>query len=218
MCAWCINCAFVQRVTFFYLTPLQGQTRTLQVGLVLSGREGLQLPPQSGGQGEHFLLVAIHCCLSCFFVFSSPRLRVLVAAGAAADARGPGAGSGPFLRLGRGLRGRKSGLPRVPLHPGGAAQGAEPHLPADRHQAGEGARLLHLFAPSSACFFSTCLGCKDAFRPPQDTWLYHLAVAAGSSSGSFKVGTEYEQLIGQLLDAEGDPGEESQPSLDCVVI
>lgn len=40
--------------------------------------------------------------------------------------------------------------------------------------------------------------------------MYHLAVAAGSS-GTFKVGTEYEQLIGQLLDAEGDPGEESQP-------
>lgn len=40
----------------------------------------------------------------------------------------------------------------------------------------------------------------------QDTWLYHLAVAAGSSA-TFKVGTEYEQLIGKLLDAEGGPGE-----------
>ncbi|XP_062973619.1 pleckstrin homology domain-containing family H member 1 isoform X2 [Elgaria multicarinata webbii] len=35
------------------------------------------------------------------------------------------------------------------------------------------------------------------------TWLYHLTVAAGSSSA--KVGTAYEQLIGKLLDAEGDP-------------
>lgn len=40
----------------------------------------------------------------------------------------------------------------------------------------------------------------------QDTWLYHLTVAAGSSA-TFKVGTEYEQLIGKLLDAEGGPGE-----------
>uniref|UniRef100_A0A8D3ANX0 Pleckstrin homology domain containing, family H (with MyTH4 domain) member 1 n=1 Tax=Scophthalmus maximus TaxID=52904 RepID=A0A8D3ANX0_SCOMX len=37
-----------------------------------------------------------------------------------------------------------------------------------------------------------------------DTWLYHLTVAAGSCA-TFKVGTEYEQLIGKLLDAEGDP-------------
>lgn len=36
--------------------------------------------------------------------------------------------------------------------------------------------------------------------------MYHLAVAAGSSA-TFKVGTEYEQLIGKLLDAEGGPGE-----------
>lgn len=38
--------------------------------------------------------------------------------------------------------------------------------------------------------------------------MYHLAVAAGSSA-TFKVGTEYEQLIGKLLDAEGGPGEKS---------
>ncbi|XP_075783503.1 pleckstrin homology domain-containing family H member 1 isoform X3 [Pelodiscus sinensis] len=37
----------------------------------------------------------------------------------------------------------------------------------------------------------------------KDTWLYHLTVAAGSSNA--KVGTAYEQLIGKLLDAEGDP-------------
>lgn len=30
------------------------------------------------------------------------------------------------------------------------------------------------------------------------------------------MGTEYEQLIGQLLDAEGDPGEESQPTLGSI--
>ncbi|XP_076978910.1 pleckstrin homology domain-containing family H member 1 isoform X2 [Tamandua tetradactyla] len=37
----------------------------------------------------------------------------------------------------------------------------------------------------------------------KDTWLYHLTVAAGVSSA--KVGTAYEQLIGKLLDGEGDP-------------
>ncbi|MGH0187310.1 UNVERIFIED_CONTAM: hypothetical protein FKN15_024686 [Acipenser sinensis] len=42
-------------------------------------------------------------------------------------------------------------------------------------------------------------------KQEKDTWLYHLTVAAGSSGGS-KVGTEYEQLIGKLLDQEGDPG------------
>ncbi|KAJ7344725.1 hypothetical protein JRQ81_000675 [Phrynocephalus forsythii] len=40
-------------------------------------------------------------------------------------------------------------------------------------------------------------------KQEKDTWLYHLTVAAGSSSS--KVGTAYEQLIGKLLDAEGDP-------------
>ncbi|XP_066492806.1 pleckstrin homology domain-containing family H member 1 [Tiliqua scincoides] len=39
-------------------------------------------------------------------------------------------------------------------------------------------------------------------KQEKDTWLYHLTVAAGSSSA--KVGTAYEQLIGKLLDAEGD--------------
>ncbi|XP_023611618.1 LOW QUALITY PROTEIN: pleckstrin homology domain-containing family H member 1 [Myotis lucifugus] len=37
----------------------------------------------------------------------------------------------------------------------------------------------------------------------KDTWLYHLTVATGGSSA--KVGTAYEQLIGKLMDAEGDP-------------
>ncbi|CAK6431981.1 unnamed protein product [Pipistrellus nathusii] len=37
----------------------------------------------------------------------------------------------------------------------------------------------------------------------KDTWLYHLTVAAGGSSA--KVGTAYEQLIGKLMDDEGDP-------------
>uniref|UniRef100_A0A3Q2Q4X7 Pleckstrin homology domain containing, family H (with MyTH4 domain) member 1 n=1 Tax=Fundulus heteroclitus TaxID=8078 RepID=A0A3Q2Q4X7_FUNHE len=37
-----------------------------------------------------------------------------------------------------------------------------------------------------------------------DTWLYHLTVAAGSNA-TLKVGTEYEQLIGKLMDVEGDP-------------
>uniref|UniRef100_H9GAG7 Pleckstrin homology, MyTH4 and FERM domain containing H1 n=1 Tax=Anolis carolinensis TaxID=28377 RepID=H9GAG7_ANOCA len=42
-------------------------------------------------------------------------------------------------------------------------------------------------------------------KQEKDTWLYHLTVAAGSSKSSAKVGTAYEQLIGKLLDAEGDP-------------
>ncbi|KAM5273626.1 pleckstrin homology domain-containing family H member 1 [Ctenodactylus gundi] len=37
----------------------------------------------------------------------------------------------------------------------------------------------------------------------KETWLYHLTVAAGGSSA--KVGTVYEQLIGKLMDGEGDP-------------
>ncbi|XP_054469805.1 pleckstrin homology domain-containing family H member 1 [Anoplopoma fimbria] len=41
-------------------------------------------------------------------------------------------------------------------------------------------------------------------KQEKDTWLYHLTVAAGSCA-NFKVGTEYEQLIGKLLDTEGDP-------------
>uniref|UniRef100_A0A3P8V9Z6 Pleckstrin homology domain containing, family H (with MyTH4 domain) member 1 n=1 Tax=Cynoglossus semilaevis TaxID=244447 RepID=A0A3P8V9Z6_CYNSE len=41
-------------------------------------------------------------------------------------------------------------------------------------------------------------------KQEKDTWLYHLTVAAGSSA-NFQVGTEYEQLVGKLLDAEGDP-------------
>ncbi|KAL4656153.1 pleckstrin homology domain-containing family H member 1-like isoform X2 [Arapaima gigas] len=41
-------------------------------------------------------------------------------------------------------------------------------------------------------------------KQEKDTWLYHLTVAAGSSA-SLKVGTEYELLIGKLLDADGDP-------------
>ncbi|XP_062432688.1 pleckstrin homology domain-containing family H member 1 [Rhea pennata] len=40
-------------------------------------------------------------------------------------------------------------------------------------------------------------------KQEKNTWLYHLTVAAGSSNAS--VGTPYEQLIGKLLDAEGDP-------------
>ncbi|KAM3595488.1 uncharacterized protein V6R79_024288 [Siganus canaliculatus] len=41
-------------------------------------------------------------------------------------------------------------------------------------------------------------------KQEKDTWLYHLTVAAASGA-TFKVGTEYEQLIGKLLDTEGDP-------------
>ncbi|XP_027856698.1 pleckstrin homology domain-containing family H member 1 [Xiphophorus couchianus] len=41
-------------------------------------------------------------------------------------------------------------------------------------------------------------------KQEKDTWLYHLNVAAGSSA-TLKVGTECEQLIGKLMDVEGDP-------------
>ncbi|KAM6913029.1 pleckstrin homology domain-containing family H member 1 [Xenentodon cancila] len=41
-------------------------------------------------------------------------------------------------------------------------------------------------------------------KQEKETWLYHLMVAAGSSA-KFKVGTQHEQLIGKLLDADGDP-------------
>ena len=51
----------------------------------------------------------------------------------------------------------------------------------------------------------TMLMAQCAFLPAQDTWLYHLTVAAGSSA-SLKVGTEYERLIGKLLDMDGDAG------------
>uniref|UniRef100_A0A8C2U1G7 Pleckstrin homology, MyTH4 and FERM domain containing H1 n=1 Tax=Coturnix japonica TaxID=93934 RepID=A0A8C2U1G7_COTJA len=40
-------------------------------------------------------------------------------------------------------------------------------------------------------------------KQEKNTWLYHLTVAAGSRNTT--VGTSYEQLIGKLLDAEGDP-------------
>uniref|UniRef100_A0A8C6PGV7 Pleckstrin homology domain containing, family H (with MyTH4 domain) member 1 n=1 Tax=Nothobranchius furzeri TaxID=105023 RepID=A0A8C6PGV7_NOTFU len=51
-------------------------------------------------------------------------------------------------------------------------------------------------------------------KQEKDTWLYHLTVAAGFSA-NLKVGTEYEQLIGQLLDAEGDPGENKRADVFC---
>lgn len=79
------------------------------------------------------------------------------------------------------------------------------------------APLCANFGPWVSFFLAPVWVVKVCFCPLQDTWLYHLAVAAGSS-GSFKVGTEYEQLIGQLLDAEGDPGQESQPLLFGVTL
>ncbi|XP_048858663.1 pleckstrin homology domain-containing family H member 2 isoform X2 [Brienomyrus brachyistius] len=38
----------------------------------------------------------------------------------------------------------------------------------------------------------------------KEAWLYHLSVAAGTAGG--QVGTEFEQLVGKLLQVEGDPG------------
>ncbi|XP_028853426.1 pleckstrin homology domain-containing family H member 1 isoform X2 [Denticeps clupeoides] len=40
-------------------------------------------------------------------------------------------------------------------------------------------------------------------KQEKDSWLYHLTVAAGSCA-SLKVGTEFEQLIGKLMDVDGD--------------
>lgn len=37
----------------------------------------------------------------------------------------------------------------------------------------------------------------------QDSWLYHLTVAAGGGTGN--VGTEYEQLIAKVMEVNGDP-------------
>lgn len=51
-------------------------------------------------------------------------------------------------------------------------------------------------------------------KQEKDAWLYHLTVAAGCGA-NFRVGTEYEQLIGKLLDADGDPGERPGPNLLC---
>lgn len=67
MCARSINPAFVQQMTL-YLILLSGQAWTLQAGLVLSGWEGLQLLPQSGGQGEHGLLHG-NSWMMIFFIF-----------------------------------------------------------------------------------------------------------------------------------------------------
>ena len=39
----------------------------------------------------------------------------------------------------------------------------------------------------------------------QESWLYHLSVAAGALLG--KVGTEFEQLAGKLFQLDGDPSE-----------
>lgn len=63
------------------------------------------------------------------------------------------------------------------------------------------------------CRSSVCLW---VVSHAQDTWLYHLTVAAGSSA-TFRVGTESEQLIGKLLDADGDPGENPQGLVIVVV-
>ncbi|TSN67090.1 Pleckstrin homology domain-containing family H member 1 [Bagarius yarrelli] len=45
-------------------------------------------------------------------------------------------------------------------------------------------------------------------KQEKDTWLYHLTVAAGNCA-SLKVATEYEQLIGKLLDVDGDPASQA---------
>uniref|UniRef100_A0A9J7Y074 Pleckstrin homology domain containing, family H (with MyTH4 domain) member 1 n=2 Tax=Cyprinus carpio TaxID=7962 RepID=A0A9J7Y074_CYPCA len=54
-------------------------------------------------------------------------------------------------------------------------------------------------------------------KQEKDTWLYHLTVAAGSCT-SLRVGTDYEQLIGKLLDVDGDPGQSCCAILICFSI
>ncbi|CAN9500031.1 unnamed protein product [Ophioblennius macclurei] len=44
-------------------------------------------------------------------------------------------------------------------------------------------------------------------RHEKDSWLYHLSVAAGTTTG--KVGTEFEQLVGKLFQLDGDPNSQS---------
>lgn len=43
----------------------------------------------------------------------------------------------------------------------------------------------------------------------QEAWLYHLSVAAGTAGG--QVGTEFEQLVGKLLQVEGEQGDQVLP-------
>lgn len=57
-------------------------------------------------------------------------------------------------------------------------------------------RLLVIFA--STPLMLVCVGL-------QESWLYHLSVAAGTTVG--KVGTEFEQLVGKLFQLDGDPSE-----------
>lgn len=164
---------------------------------MLVGRKSLQLLPDPGRQGP-----STQASLSFSDIWNCPdhtwRFYVLVASGAAADARGLRTGSGSLLRFGRGLRDGQPWLPVLSLHAGGEAQRPESYLPAHRHQAGEGTQW------ENSVEFMTG-GVFTGVSHTQDTWLYHLMVAAGSSA-AFDVGTEYERLIGTLLDADGDPG------------
>uniref|UniRef100_A0A4W5M436 Pleckstrin homology, MyTH4 and FERM domain containing H2 n=1 Tax=Hucho hucho TaxID=62062 RepID=A0A4W5M436_9TELE len=50
-------------------------------------------------------------------------------------------------------------------------------------------------------------------RHEKEAWLYHLSVAVGTTVG--KVGTEFEQLVGKLLNVEGEPNSQiwRQPML-----
>lgn len=54
-------------------------------------------------------------------------------------------------------------------------------------------------------FFPSSEFLNSAFCPIQDSWLYHLSVAAGTTVG--KIGTEFEQLVGKLYQQDGDPSE-----------
>lgn len=137
--------------------------------------------------------------------------HVIASSGAAADEGGVRAGSRSLLRLRRGLRGRRPGLPLLSLHLSGPTQRPEPDLPAHWHQAGEG-RTVKTFGFFCLFVFLFLLILTSTFHFAQDTWLYHLNVAAGSSA-MLKVGTECEQLIGKLMDVEGDPGEKLKPTL-----
>lgn len=62
--------------------------------------------------------------------------------------------------------------------------------------------ITAVFHASFSFFDCVCVDVKES-------WLYHLSVAAGAALG--KVGTEFEQLVGELYQQDGDPSESLDP-------
>lgn len=120
---------------------------------MLFGRKSLQLLPNPGRQGQ-----SAQASLSFSDIWNCPdhtwRFYVLVASGAAADARGLRTGSGSLLRFGRGLRDGQPRLPVLSLHAGGEAQRPESYVPAHRQQAGEGTQWENSVEYVTGCVFT----------------------------------------------------------------